>query len=269
MQIDAFRHEDVDAFLSLAAEENWISGRWEFDVLLRHFPQGCLAARADSGPMAFITSVRYGSSGWIGNLIVHKNQRSKGVGSALMVRATEILLGAGARTVWLTASEAGKPIYERLGFRAIDVIKRWHGTGRGCASMKDDYFPLPEAVAIDQAGWGDARETILSQTRERGTLAAFDGGFLISQPLAIGVQLGPWGVTEQRTAVQLLDTAQTRAGSATALFLDVPAHNVDAARLLYSRGFNIGGSALLMYLGEKPAYDPSRIYALATMGSMG
>ena len=129
MIIDRFRHEDLTDFLTLAAKENWICGRWELDFLLRHFPQGCLAMRIDDAPVAFITAIKYGTSGWIGNLVVSKDLRGKGIGSALMGKALAALLEAGARTVWLTASEAGRFIYERLGFDAIDAVKRWYGSG--------------------------------------------------------------------------------------------------------------------------------------------
>jgi hypothetical protein len=100
-------------------------------------------------------------------------------------------------------------------------------------------------------------------------LTVGDGGFLVSQPAAEGVQLGPWGTKELETARELLDTARARAGEGTRLFLDAPAGNGNATALLHSRGFAVRGSALLMFLGEKPAYEPDRIYALASMGSMG
>jgi ribosomal protein S18 acetylase RimI-like enzyme len=131
MIIDRFRHEDLTAFLTLAAEENWICGQGEFDFLLRQFPQGCLAARIDDTPVAFITAIKYGTSGWIGNLIVRRDLRGKGIGNVLMRKALAVLLDAGARTIWLTASEAGKSIYERLGFGAVDLVERWYGTGTG------------------------------------------------------------------------------------------------------------------------------------------
>ena len=44
---------------------------WEFEFLLEVFPQGCFCIRDDSGKgIAFVTSIRHGRSGWIGNLIV-------------------------------------------------------------------------------------------------------------------------------------------------------------------------------------------------------
>jgi len=269
MKIDPFSHEDVNAFLALAAEENWICGRWEFDFLLRHFPQGCLAARSGGAPIAFVTSIKYGKSGWIGNLVVRKDFRGKGIGSNLLKKVLETLVDAGARTIWLTASEAGKTIYERFGFDTVDIIKRWFGSGTGGVGGGSDDFSLAEILEMDQAGWGDIREAILKEVLERGTVDFCHGGFLIGQTVDEGVQLGPWSAAIRETAGKLLDGVRMRLEEDTRVFLDVPVRNVDAAMLLHSRGFTIEGSALLMFLGELPDYDPTRIYALATMGSMG
>jgi GNAT superfamily N-acetyltransferase len=269
MVIDRFKHEELSDFLALAAAENWICGRWEFDFLLGNFPQGCLAMRLDNAPVAFITAIKYGTSGWIGNLVVRKDLRGKGIGSALMGKALEALLEAGARTVWLTASEAGRFIYERLGFDVIDAVKRWYGSGSSGEGGEATDYSRTDLLALDRAGWGDDRAKIIAEALARGKVIARDGGFLISQPDTEGVQLGPWGADGPETAGALLDIARTRAGEGTRLFLDVPARNVDAAPLMHSRGFSERGSALLMFLGEKPVYEPGRIYALASMGSMG
>jgi ribosomal protein S18 acetylase RimI-like enzyme len=223
----------------------------------------------DDAPVAFITSIKYGMSAWIGNLIVRKELRGKGIGSTLMKRALADLVDAGARTVWLTASESGKRIYERSGFAVIDMVKRWFGMGTGGVDVDSGEVSTTDILAMDHAGWGDMRESILTELLEQGTVMVRNGGFLIGQPAEGCMQLGPWGAVGRNAAKQLLDAARIRAGDGTRIFLDAPVRNVDAAVLLHSRGFTLGGSALLMYLGEKPAYDPTRIYALASMGSMG
>jgi GNAT superfamily N-acetyltransferase len=269
MVIDRFKHEELGGFLALAATEDWICGRWEFDFLLGSFPQGCLAMRMDDVPVAFITAIKYGTSGWIGNLVVRKDLRGQGIGSALMGKALDALLEAGARTVWLTASEAGRSIYERLGFDAIDAVRRWYGSGISGEGGEATDYARTDLLALDRAGWGDYREAIIAEALAHGKVTASDSGFLISQAGAEGVQLGPWGADGPETAGALLDIARALAGEGTRLFLDVPAHNDDAAPLLLSRGFSERGSALLMFLGEKPAYEPGRIYSLASMGSMG
>lgn len=269
MQFDRFRHDDVPAFLALADEEGWICDQWEFDFQMRSFPQGCLVMRQDEAPVAFVTSIKYGRSGWIGNLLVHPGFRGAGIGSGLMRRSLAALADAGARTVWLTASPAGKAIYERLGFVAVDTIKRWCGEGIGSGAVTPPLVSPPDIAALDRAGWGDARDAILREVLRRGRLAVHAGGFLVCQHSGGGLQLGPWGAVGREPATRLLDEALTRAGDGTRVFLDVPVRNVDAAIILLQRGFDVRGSTTLMFLGETPDYTPSLVYALASMGSMG
>jgi ribosomal protein S18 acetylase RimI-like enzyme len=266
--IDQFRHDDIEPLLALAAAEGWVCDRWEFEFLLEQFPTGCLTARRKGKPAGYATSIKYDTSGWIGNLIVGGECRGQGVGTLLMERALEALENAGAATVWLTASKEGKPIYERLGFTVIDVINRWAGQGIWNVSSEPAAGSRDAMLAIDAAGWGDRRDSIIDATVRRGRVYHADGSFLVSQPCSDGIQLGPWGGLDRR-APALLDDALLEAGKGVKVLLDVPIRNTEQTALLLGKGFSIRGSSLLMYRGTLPAYAPESIYALASMGSMG
>jgi hypothetical protein len=94
-------------------------------------------------------------------------------------------------------------------------------------------------------------------------------GFLTLQPFARGYQVGPWGCTGRDASTTLLDRGLSSLAEGTSVLLDVPMRNVAAASLLHARGFEICGSSSLMYAGNQPAYSPEKVYALASMGSMG
>jgi ribosomal protein S18 acetylase RimI-like enzyme len=269
MRIDQLQHEDVDDLLLLAGAEGWLCESWEFEFLLRVFPGGCLVARDGDAPVGFITSIKYGTSSWIGNLIVRPELRGKGIGTDLMRRVLASLAEAGARTVWLTASMDGKPVYERLGFVEVDAVERWCGMASCEGESIEEDDPMVDVLAVDIAGWGDTRQEILDVVTKRGTMLARSEGFLVKQPCGDALQFGPWGAIERQTAERLFAAALTQSAPGARIFLDVPVRNVDAASILHTVGFSIRGSTTLMYLGERPAYDPARIYALASMGSMG
>jgi GNAT superfamily N-acetyltransferase len=268
MDIDQFRHEDIEEFLALAAGEGWVCDRWEFEFLLDQFPSGCFAAREGKEAVGFITSIRHSHSGWIGNLIVRLGFRERGIGSVLMGYALEALDKAGAETVWLTASRQGKPIYERLGFSVVDVINRWVGKGLWNGIGNRHVGDLSAILEIDRAGWGDKRESMIAAVLERGRLFIADDAFLVCQPSGGTVQIGPCGGA-CASAQLLLEEALLEAGRGAKVVLDVPARNTWQTALLMGRGFAIGGSTLLMYRGKAPAYAPEQIGALASMGSMG
>ncbi|MRR55366.1 MAG: GNAT family N-acetyltransferase [Deltaproteobacteria bacterium] len=264
---ELFCNEDISEFLSLAAEEGWISDAWELEFLRTAFPSGCLVCRNKGIPVAFLTSIKYEKSGWIGNLLVRKEWRGQGLGSALFERALDLLEQAGTRTIWLTASESGRPIYERHGFLAIDTVHRWLAKGQILAGAPDsDYRGM---LALDETGWGDRREELLRATINHGSSTLLPGGFLIRQRWGNAIQIGPWSSSNPRVAQQLLTNTITPTVDGPRIFLDVPEGNCEATKLMYGTGFSRQSSTTLMYRGEKPAYSPERIYALASMGSMG
>jgi hypothetical protein len=170
--------------------------------------------------------------------------------------------------VWLTASAKGVGLYRKLGFLPIDSINRWKGTGRNESSAERlVHQDLQTMRAVDRAGWGDRRDGLLDVTIARGWSYCGEHSFLCCQPWEEGTQIGPWGALRDTQAELLLDRALDRMSGP--VFLDVPAGNLAAAAMLTKRKFSIAGSNTLMYLGAQPSYDNKRIFALASMGSMG
>lgn len=265
--VNPFVEADIVPFLALAKEEGWICGRWEFEFLLRSFPQGCFVHREQGRSLGYITSVRYGKSGWVGNLLVHPEARKRGVGRGLMELTVSELLKDGVETVWLTASAEGAGLYRKLGFVQIDSINRWTGEGGASEPLKTVPLEMESVREVDRAGWGERRDALLHATCGRGRLYSSSGGFLNCQAWEDGTQIGPWGCLIGAQAGQLLDQALSGAGNR--VFLDVPAWNHAAAALLLKKGFEVKGSSTLMYLGAEPLYQPKNVFALASMGSMG
>nr|WP_279342498.1 GNAT family N-acetyltransferase [Geotalea sp. SG265] len=266
--LEPFRFGNVPLFLSWAAEEGWRCGSWEFDFLLEHFPQGCWTTSTDGIATGFITSVKYVNSGWIGNLLVREDCRGRGYGRLLMEQAMDSLDRAGVKTMWLTASRAGQPLYEKLGFIAIDRISRWRGSGiPDAAATPANYLP-DDIESLDRHAWGDTRRLILDTIAAKATVVGTADGFCMVQGTEGALQLGPWSCRNTVAAEDLLEQALTVAGPAE-IFLDVPDSNDDAAFLLRKWGFAPCSGTILMYRGALPSYQPQLIYALASMGSMG
>lgn len=267
MQVTSFLEEDIAPFLAMAQEEGWICDLWEFLFLLKSFPEGCFVYREGGRALGYITSVKYGKSGWIGNLLVASQVRSRGIGRTLMEQTVATLLKHRVETVWLTASERGAALYQKLGFMPIDTIFRWTGKGTTKKASPEAEVNLESVRVVDRAGWGDKRDSLLEVTCGRGEIYSSSGGYICCQPWKNGVQIGPWGCLIQPQAEQLLD--QALAGAGQRVFLDVPAGNHAAVALLLERGFTVKGSNILMYLGAAPLYRAEKVFALASMGSMG
>lgn len=266
MQISPFAPDDIHPFLALAKDEGWISTRRELAFLLERSPDGCLVYHEDGKQVGFVTAVPYGTSGWIGNLLVAATARGRGIGTALFKQAMQVLQSNGIRTVWLTASTYGRPIYERNGFRLCDQVRRWERSGETQATAAAPVPIQPGWQQIDYLGWGDTRNELLDYAVANGTAVGAEQGFLVLQRIGGSQQIGPFGALNSSTAEQLLEQALVKTGR---VLLDVPLSNRPASRLLTSRGFTVSSEVDLMYAGQPPAYHPEHIFGLASMGSMG
>jgi ribosomal protein S18 acetylase RimI-like enzyme len=276
MTIEPFQQADVGSFMEMAAAEGWVAEPWEFDFLLAVFPQGCFCARGRDGKgIAFVTALRHDRSGWIGNLIVAEGLRGKGLGEALFRKALEALHTAGVETCWLTASNAGRSLYKKYGFKGLDAIVRWSGTGRrqhaGHTRQGEftEFSAWASVSGIDCQAWGDRRHALLTATAGRGRLLREESGFMVIQPCGAAMQLGPFSAQDCATAEYLCDAALGSVPRGTRVYIDAPLANRPAGRLFSRRGMRVTGSTELMYAGVKPDYRPEMLYGLATMGSCG
>lgn len=273
MNITSFCRNDIAPFLRLAAGEKWVVDSWEIEFLLTTFPRGCFAARDDNEETAgFVTSLRHERSGWVGNLIVAAKHRGRKIGERLFTTACEALRADGVETVWLTASKAGQPLYEKHGFSSIDTVIRWVGSGghRHVQGLhRESRRPHLSVSSIDCQAWGDRRDALLAATAARGELLLDESGFVVVQPSAEDRQFGPFSAPDIGIAERLFDAAMNTVAPGTAIMVDAPAANRSAFRLYNRRNMRIVGSTELMYAGRKPAYRPELIYGLATMGSCG
>ncbi len=268
METVLFSPSHAEPFLRAAQAEGWITGPGEINFFLQSHPEGCLASLSDGQLSGFITAIRYSRSAWIGNLLVLPEFRCQGIGRGLMQRALHALDHSGCETVWLTASADGAHLYRTLGFRQIDTVQRWRGSG--ATAIRGGDLGYTAAVAtIDCMGWGDCRHRIFEALPEKSSSITADGGFLVYSPCADVQLIGPWGVLSGDSAAVLLDAALGGKGPEREILLDVPENNHAAGEILQSRGFRSSGNTLLMCRGKEPEYRPEYIYSLASMGSYG
>lgn len=257
----------IDHFLCIAKAEGWLSTKREMEFLLNSYPQGCYAVLDSGQPVAFITSIRYARSAWIGNLLVLTAYRKAGIGRALMQKTLNHLDHSGCRTVWLTASADGAHLYRTLGFNQVDRVQRWQGS---IGFSGEDAMPLPSKVpaAIDLMGWGDKRRLLCQPLYISSVFICRRDAFMVYSVFDDFQHIGPWGAASPAAAADLFHAAAAgRRKSAT--FLDVPEKNSFAGELLLSEGFSVAGSCLLMFRGRAPQYAAEYVYSLASLGSYG
>ena len=85
---------------------------------------GLLVAEREGTIVGTGAYVSFGRTGWLGGVAVDASARGQGLGRALTEAALEAL--GPHESVLLLASDAGRPIYERMGFEGEGAVPRLH-----------------------------------------------------------------------------------------------------------------------------------------------
>ncbi len=250
--IRILNNEDIPRILDIAHTVGWTQTAQDLARMLRYAPDGCfgleLPAEGDwagglgSTAMAF----RHGEElGWIAMVLTDPALRGRGLATRLMEHAIHHLRERGTHWIKLDASDLGRPIYERMGFAAENVMER---RLRAAASMPPPQFAEAPSVSesaalplgLDRRGFGANREPLLRMLSEiegaRTAVVAGERGYAILRPNSRGVQLGPMLSENAAAAEALLRWAIERAGDRT-LQWDLIRENDGARDLADAYGF--------------------------------
>jgi GNAT superfamily N-acetyltransferase len=169
---------DLDAAVAATAQVGWGNLRPHFAFYLEQ--PGCypLVAEIEEKTVGTAAGTRRGSVGWIGHVIVQTGYRRRGIGSALVEAVIARLEEAGCRTLLLIATDLGRPVYERLGFRVDSLYCKLSGPTLDAHPTHPDLrrvaeSDLPAIRALDQMASGEDRSaTSAWQPRAAGSSAA-------------------------------------------------------------------------------------------------
>lgn len=259
---------DWDIFARLAAAENWRISPAERQLFRGPWAGHALALKVDGRWGGFVTAVPHQRSGWIGNLIVPPLLRGRGHGRKLFVAATERLEKRGLSSLWLTASEQGRPLYEQYGFRKIDEIERWMGVGVG---GDEDGLRNNEGLWLaDARAWGENRRDLLMAVAAHGRTFAAGEALIFLQNIGKVQILGPcYAATPDPEPYRvLLRQALAAADPGQKLVADTLLSS-PLRPFLAKFGFTPVGRTTLMVRGDLGAAHLERMMALASLGSVG
>jgi GNAT superfamily N-acetyltransferase len=201
----------------------------------------------------------FGRTGWIGNVGVDPDARGRGLGTAVSAAALDALRAAGAQTVLLTATDLGRPVYERLGFG-------YDGMHYGIWRRDPGSEPVPVVTGGVRAGTPEAaRAQDLQATGEdRGAfLDSFAGRIRVPDDGA-GYRLWlPWRggpvVATTETAARALLTDLVRSDDPQSL--SFPESNEAGAKLAADLGFQQVRRIPRMRIGPPvDGFRPERIF---------
>lgn len=208
----------------------------------------------------------FGRTGWIGALGVVPRARRRGLGAALTEACVEWLRERGAETVLLHATDAGRPVYERVGFVAEGRSRAWRGAafnGRPGDHVRALRATDRAALAdLDRAVTGEQRDAVLDAIAPLTGLAAVDGdgrlrGYTLSSPWGAGPAVL---AQDAETGVDLL--AAARGATRGPSVLTLPDANEPGIAALRRWGFRPVNHAERMRLGPPLEWNPEQVFGM-------
>ena len=209
----------------------------------------------------------------VGMMLVARRHGGGGLGRRLM---EHVLARAGNAVVYLTATPAGRPLYERLGFRVVDTSVTYRGFLRpepaeaeaASATRPVVTADLAAIAAVDQQVFGAERNRVLAE------LVTFADRFeLLDDPAAgpgAALTYGAAWSKDGRRLIGPLVAGSTVAAARLAcglaagwpgdVRLDILGRHQDLAAWAAARGLApVNESALMVYGGDLPG-ERDRLY---------
>jgi GNAT superfamily N-acetyltransferase len=277
---------DLRHCVRLSIDRGWLPEQAKWSLLLEvsevfgiDAPDGGDGGGAGDGALAgVVVLTRYGADlASVGMMLVAARYGRQGLGRALM---EHLLAEAGDATVTLFATDLGKPLYDKLGFRAIRRSAAFTGTFRAgpakpAATPTADNSKMrtrPAAAAdmasiidVDRAAFGADRSRLLRR------LPAFAGqllvletsrgvaGFAAAWPNHTSTVIGPLVAPGGAAARRLI--SDLAAGIRGQVRLDLDPDRPELPAWAIRHGLQPAGlNAVMAYGGRPPPGDPARLF---------
>ena len=225
-------------------------------------------ADADGGVVGTSVLSVNGTVGWIGTVWVDPAWRRRGIGLDLTRATIDEAEAAGCRTLVLVATEAGRPLYERLGFevqtwyRILQIDGLDGAGGRSprpavpCRGPRRDGRPRrarpPARTGRTCSRAFAAPDTTRVLDRDDGSL----GGFVVRAPWGGGATIAP----RIEDAEAILHARRVASGSAGRVRAGLLAENEAGLERLAALGWTESWHAPRLVRGEPLAWDPTAIW---------
>jgi len=216
-----------------------------------------------------------GPVGWVGTIFVAPDRRREGLGDALTRTVIDDLESRGCRTLVLTATDAGRPLYERLGFEAQMPQGFFMAAGLPPNEVDNAVRPFDPTmfqgiVTLDRVATGEDRSAVLERLaspESSRVLLDADGalrGFLIRAPWGGVSLIAP----EADDAIRLLEWRRRQAGVDHPVYAGFPDTGDSRRARLLSEGWTIVGAGTRMIRGAPLEWRPDWIWG-SFSGALG
>ena len=263
---------DVDAAVGLALAQGWRDRRLFYDMVLRTPSCQPLVGVADGRVVATGLAVVSIPVGWIGAIVVAADRRRRGYGRAMTEEICGRLRAAGCTTLSLESTDAGRPMYERLGFRLATHYHQLQADHLTDPPVPPDgarvrmlaRADMPAIFELDRLATGEDRSAALAVLADGGGWVLVDDfepageprGFLLPADRSYGAVIAPG----RRDGIYLLDLHRYLVSPGAHVRAGVPHENVAGWRELAARGWVETWLAPRMLVGPDVEWRPDWIW---------
>ena len=270
---------DIEPATEAILADDWGDRRAWFGFATSHSECRIFVAEgADGAILGTGVATINGPVAWIGTIWVASSARGQGIGRALTEAPIEAAESAGCRTLVLVATDAGRPLYERLGFR----VQTWYrtmeapglagsvdpavcGSGRGPGGHRVRGFrpdDLESMASLDRTATGEDRRHLLTAFAAPGTtlVLATDSdapsGYVIRAPWGGGATI----TADGEGALAILRARRLAAGPDRRVRAGILLENKVGARALAEEGWTEAWQAPRLTRGEPLDWHPEHIW---------
>jgi GNAT superfamily N-acetyltransferase len=206
-------------------------------------------------------------TGWVHGIVVRPERRRTGLGTRLTEAAIAWLRGRFVETVLLLATEAGRPVYERLGFTEGQRYGSFPwpvSDPAGAEIRRMTTSDVPQVRALDRQATGEDRAGFIESLAATGWVATSAGA-------VVGFHLAwPWGggpivADDPATGFALIGLARRLAPVPPRGF-GLPIANDAVMKHLAAHGLTAERYLSRMWLGTPPAWRPEMIFGVFNFG---
>jgi GNAT superfamily N-acetyltransferase len=244
---------DIPSAMKLKDAAGWNQTETDWRNVLALAPDGCFALDVDGVLVATATAVCFGRDlAWIGMVLTDPAYRGRGFARRIMEHSLEYLRGRGVRWIKLDATDMGRPLYERLGFRDECVIERWIRKAGNVVRPHDATSAFAMDRVLDRDAFGADRSKLLQTLAAIESCSIAGGGFAMGRPGSKAAFFGPCVSRSIEPARDLVAWFLGR-HAGESVYWDILPANADAVALATEYGFERARELVRMSLSETGA----------------
>jgi GNAT superfamily N-acetyltransferase len=261
IKIRKMQHRDIPCGTALCRMVNWNQLDADWQRLIDLEPGGGVFIAEEDGVLCGTASaISYGSDmAWIGMILVHPEFRGRGIAAQLMTACISYLKEKQVRSIKLDATDMGRPVYLKLGFKDEEPIIRYVNENPEIACRSSEHITevldWSEIANLDKAAFGADRSALLKNLSANGPAVQYsksgtsDFGFGFARAGFHADFIGPVVATSALAAREIIQELLARL-SGKPVMIDILPANKHADELAKSYGFEPSRVLTRMYLGE-------------------